>query len=133
MFRSMIPFSLLVLLNGCAYWPAQGHGGQAESFETEPAYWSSLRKENKAQIECFDRLIQEMTLNSVSQTHPAKLKELTVLWTRAIRAHAGHLDLETHNDLSALQEGFRLLSKDLRAKQNFQLVSTSYSVKGACK
>ena len=125
-------FSIL-MLNACAIWPPQGKGGQAESFETAPAYLSSLRQANKEKIECFDRQLQDMALNSVNKTHPAKLKELTVQWTRAVRAHSAHMDIETHNDLAEFEEKFRQLSQSLKRNQHFILISNDYTPEGSCK
>ncbi len=119
-------------LTACAYWPPEGQGGQAESFETEPAYWSELRQNNKRLIECFDRTIQGLASSSYQQRHPAKLKELSIDWTRAIRAHSAHMDLEAQNDLITLAQKFRQFHKILQRQGHFQLISNATTSQETC-
>lgn len=135
MLRRLMAISCLLTLSACAYWPPEGQGGQAESFKTAPAYLNALRQSNKKRIECFDLVLQNLSASPVGERHPAKLSELSIDWTRALRAHAGHLDIEAQNDLVTLDEKFKSFEKTLRRDSHFQLVSNSAftTAKEICK
>ncbi len=120
-------------LSACAYWPPEGHGGQAESFETAPSYRDDLRSVNLEQIECFDRLLQSLSTGPVRLQHPAKLSELSVAWTRALRAHAGNLDQEAQDDLVILGQKLKQFQKTLKRESHFQLVSTASVNEETCQ
>lgn len=129
-FTSLI--ALGFFLSACAYWPPEGYGGQAESFETESAHKNELRLQNMNRIECFDRKLQGLMNSNVRYQQPAKLAALSIQWTRVVRAHAGDLDFETKQDLILLQNEFDQLNKFLKKNSAFQLISTSHSNGGTC-
>lgn len=123
----------ILALSACAYWPPAGKGGQAESFETAPAYWSELRQTNKDQLDCYDLLLQGMSASALRQRHPAQLNDLSISWTRALRAHAAHLDFEAQIDLATLRQKIERFQSTLTRENHFQLASTPTSFQEVCK
>ena len=106
-----------LFLSNCAFWPHEGEGGQAESFPTDTSFLENRRINHYNQLECYDRLIQNLHFTSAATQHPAQLASLSVIWTRAIRAHAAYMTDETQADLRDLSIGLDVLKSQMEERQ----------------
>ncbi|MDX1737546.1 MAG: hypothetical protein R3261_04885 [Alphaproteobacteria bacterium] len=130
--RSATYLPIFLLLGACTYWPPEGNGGQAELFDTATAGNNNLRIENAAAIECFDRMIQDMSVSAVADYYPGELNNISVAWTRAVRAHAGRLDEEAQIDLMDLRSNISTLGKKIAGNGQIPEQTLVINVKEPC-
>ncbi|WP_420548166.1 hypothetical protein [Curvivirga sp.] len=132
MLKKLVITVVLFSLNACAYWPPEGRGGEAEDFATMPTYGNYLREKNRRMIDCFDREIQAMTAGIAVEYRPAKLVEMSRLWTRAIRAHSANFDREARQDLIDLSNELQQLKLDIAVEFPDEYAPIRENLKRSC-
>jgi hypothetical protein len=98
--------ALLVLLGGCAPWPASSHGGYAERHETD-----------SEAIEKLDRRFEVLLRLGASEMAAARTLDVKLLLVRARREYAGELYSDYFDTIAQVDFLLARLERDLGGRR----------------